>query len=92
MNLTKRVERSEIKSAKRKTDIFLSFFSVHFKLSSSEQKLFTFQKRVMFDANPGTHILGPDPFSACFCVYLNFNLVQSYRIGLTSWLFTVVYV
>ena len=31
----------------------------------------------MFDANPGTHILGPDPFSACFCVYLNFNLVQS---------------
>ena len=29
--------------------------------------------------NPGTHILGPDPVSAYFGLYLYFNAVQSLR-------------
>jgi len=31
------------------------------------------------DFNPGTHILGPDPVSAYFGLYLYFNAIQSSR-------------
>jgi len=49
-------------------------FLTHYTKSSSVVASFGIK-----DFNPGTHILGPDPVSAYFCLYLYFNALQSSR-------------